>query len=1042
MEKFKKFVNEHKVFFTILLVAISLLGLEYILVNNYVDKKTNPKKNEISNKASNVSQLKKDEKELLGINNISNLSSNSELAKDEVTADKKISNKNNEKKQELSNSNVNKKYLEYEELTDEEKKKVEVIPSKEKVDISELDKTNSDDVIEVPTKFNLEDKIQLNYKDQGGYGLCWNFSSTKVAETFMALNYNKQYNFSEIAIDYLTSEYMYDKMHSLHSGGYSDGYYDTVNILNGLIESKYMNSDYYHNYTKEEYANILSLPRVSLGSYEYVSFPTLISKDGKIYDLSDNEVTDEDLAKYRENIKKHIMTNSAIGINVETSSISDDVEVADKPEGEYANIPRERAYYCSAEECKEPNHAVTVIGWDDNFDRRVFKRVDSEGKTYIPKNNGAFIIVNSWSNKKDLYYISYEDIQIYQDTFGIRKVDVMDETKYLNVSTLNKSIQDAMYKKLSTISFVTVNGVDYISYDKLSTINSLELNDAILSPKDLDDLKYFSNLIYLDITNSNLTNIDFLKNIPSVEYLNLSNNNISDISAVINLSKLKSINLSNNNVLDISVLKNLSDLEDITLDNNKIINYDDVFNNLDHLILLSLENCDITDLKLNENIEYEAINLSGNPRFNLVSKVKSIVLQLNNNNMTDFNKLENVDKERLQTLSVTNNDIKNISYLKNFSIINSINLSGNKNIENLNILKDIYNKEEQEEYENNDNIISTFLKGGIRLFTKKKTVGNPNLSTQHRLFLNDCNISDITIFNDYDIEVLSLASNNITSLDNFVNYNINKIDLSNNNLSNANVSKLFDYNISELYLSNNGIKNINFDNDTIVGNIYLLDLSDNDISDVSFLEKINGLYILSLENNINLKKFPALFEADFINLSNTGIDDSFVDEINVENIKFINLSNNKNIKNISTFLEKLYNKVYEKNEELMNKTAEENGAKIEYNDGDKMHYFTNEYINLEVLINEPLINIKPYTRLLHLYANYEYSISASSDGVINLGNYEYFDIFKIINDNRINNLHNIEIDKSLTKIKVLGPNSYIELGNKESESGLFRISFK
>jgi len=63
-----------------------------------------------------------------------------------------------------------------------------------------------------------------------------------------------------------------------------------------------------------------------------------------------------------------------------------------------------------------PNHAVTIIGWDDGYDRNKFAYSDGTTTSIItPPENGAFIAKNSWGTgfgSGGYLYISYDDPMI------------------------------------------------------------------------------------------------------------------------------------------------------------------------------------------------------------------------------------------------------------------------------------------------------------------------------------------------------------------------------------------------------------------------------------------------------------------------------------------------------------------------------------------------------------------------------------------------------------------------------------------------------
>ena len=77
----------------------------------------------------------------------------------------------------------------------------------------------------------------------------------------------------------------------------------------------------------------------------------------------------------------------------------------------YAYNPLNASYY--NEYGYWPNHAVTIIGWDDSYDRNKFAYSDGTTTSIsTPPDNGAFIAKNSWGTgfgSGGYFYISYDD---------------------------------------------------------------------------------------------------------------------------------------------------------------------------------------------------------------------------------------------------------------------------------------------------------------------------------------------------------------------------------------------------------------------------------------------------------------------------------------------------------------------------------------------------------------------------------------------------------------------------------------------------------
>ena len=331
---------------------------------------------------------------------------------------------------------INPLWEEYNDLSIEEKKQYEVIPSKYLMVYSNennyfdirgkksfsFEKQSS--VGELPSSFDLRDVNGVNYvspiKLQKSLGLCWDFASIASLESNMLIRHSDSsyyqdldndgvfedsshvITFSERQIDYATSYgennkqnyYSYLSTRALGEGG---NFINFVGAALTGISPIYDNvwGPYTTDYDQRDISEIFDVNNTEYFVKETVTFP--------VFKASSTQEYKDEVIKM---IKRHVMSYGAVEMNTF-------LPITNCYDSEYDMVVFDGV--CQNKSNVLEGHAMAIIGWDDN---------------YGPNGDGAWIMKNSWSNPYDYIYVSYvydyANVDWNYEYNGIKEIESKD----------------------------------------------------------------------------------------------------------------------------------------------------------------------------------------------------------------------------------------------------------------------------------------------------------------------------------------------------------------------------------------------------------------------------------------------------------------------------------------------------------------------------------------------------------------------------------------------------------------------------------------
>ena len=356
-----------------------------------------------------------------------------------------------------------------------------------------FNKTVGANILATSDSFDLRDYYNIEVKDQGTTESCWAFSLLSSMEINMLIKTGTTVNLSEMHMNYATSNSFYDGTNeyafnrtAADGGSFIIGLAYLTNGQGAVLEDEME----FSNDTSD-----ISLEEIDIEpSYyvtEYESLPTILKVESNgetLYtDGYGTYYSNEEVDELRQVIKQHIVEDGGVVAYTAASAYQF---------YNNSNVLESTAYYCN-DMSYDVDHAVTIIGWDDNYSKENF---NGSAK---PEKDGAYIVLNSYSDDvfdNGYIYISYEDVWIESILYGITETSTIDYDNLYQHDEFGANVPIT----LQTSDGQTYEEQYYASIFSRDETNLEELTDVAVSSNQYAEFEVYVNPNGSDLSSGNL----------------------------------------------------------------------------------------------------------------------------------------------------------------------------------------------------------------------------------------------------------------------------------------------------------------------------------------------------------------------------------------------------------------------------------------------------------------------------------------------------------------------------------------------------------
>ena len=344
------------------------------------------------------------------------------------------------------------------------------------VDITPNNAPSTVDESTLPDSFDLRDEGRLtSVKNQGTEGFCWNFATTSSMESSILSN-------PELRA--ALGEYPHENLDLSEVG---NSWFIHTNVQD---ENSFFYGDYIDDENKGAHGGNYEIVAQGLSS-GFGSYPEdLMPYESWGYPYS------ESLRFYSDYRLKDMVVLPAYEIALLKDRIMEYgsiyVSYHNFRSNYYYNDEMMQSYFDTAEPLNPSeefttNHAVSIVGWDDNYSRENFNPLMQ------PENDGAWLCKNSWGENsasqaegyEGFFWMSYESF-----VFGLAQYEMQSAEDLENIYQHQYTCDSAVgiYRAANVFTAVSdevVEQICYTGYDENNiTIEIYRLNENYSDPED------------------------------------------------------------------------------------------------------------------------------------------------------------------------------------------------------------------------------------------------------------------------------------------------------------------------------------------------------------------------------------------------------------------------------------------------------------------------------------------------------------------------------------------------------------------------------